>query len=166
MLGQQRELARSDDLGEGQGPGRNVVAAAGSRAGDRDLRCHLENSRAKRIPAVEKVLQGPIAGEIVPWNAVFVRLIADLDTKQVFAQSRDGKSDFFCCQCRGRGSEVDRVKTKPAGRLEEAGEIRDVGRRNLLVRAVGIRGPQKPIDETSPKTQHAAPEVAKSRMGL
>ena len=35
--------------------------------------------------------------------------------------------------------------------LEKPGEIFDVGRRNLLMRTVGVRGPQKPIDVTAAK---------------
>ena len=69
-----------------------MVATTGSRAGDGHMGCSLQDSGAKRIPAVDKVLERPVAGKIVAWDTVFVRLIANLDAKQILTQGRDGES--------------------------------------------------------------------------
>ena len=135
MLGQQRELSRSNRLGKEQSPAGDVVAAACSRAGDGDMGRRLQDSRAKQNPAAEKILKGPVTGEKVTGYAVFVRLVAYFDSQKILAQRRDCKGNFFRRQSRGGRSQVDSVEAPPTGRLQKAGEILDVSRRDLRVGA-------------------------------
>ena len=106
MLGQQRQLTRSDCLAEGQSPAGNVVAATGSRTCDGNMGCGLKDSGAKQIPAAEKFLEGPVPGEKLARYPVFVRLVTKLDAEKIRAQRRDRKGGFLAAKA---GVEVARL---------------------------------------------------------